>query len=1219
MKTKMKLWYLVLFSVLYLFSILHTDVNAQEKKYIQMLDENCIPIQQTVGDKFVPNEIIVHFLPGSITLPEGIDSIDVVAVKGNTEVVQLLRSVPSKKLRKVFKFFTERDTIRTLENGSKVRVQDLSQVFVITFQEKIDVPAMAKNFKAFPYVIHAQPNYIYKAEINPTDPLFSKQWGLKQSTNEDIDAPTAWEIQTGNSGIKLGIFDSGIDYVHDDLGNGFGAYLKVRGGWDWVNNDSDPLDDFFHGSHVAGIAGALTNNTNNGQNVGIAGVAGGWGYERSTGAGNKGVQLFAMKVLGSDGGGNTANIANAVVEGADPDGDGWGYGIHVLNLSLGGYIYDETFRSAVNYVARMGRVFVAAKGNDNTTYLHYPSDYDGSWVISVGATNKNGSRAQYPDYRWHYGAGSNYGNGIDVVAPGTGTLSTTPRFVTSGMEDYDVTPNYDSLSGTSMATPHVSGLAALLLTQNSSLHPEEVQGLVRASADDKGDPGYDDQYGAGRINAGRALHYLLNPWTLNQYTATGGASVGNTGPYTMEFYNTGTLPTNIYVVKRYDVRKTVNFPIAYAEPPHVWGRGPNASTGWSGANPNYETGYCKVVSSSATSAELQTYVYEVWDESGQTYYGWYPTTPGNVVFAYTVHGMPVFHYSGNIPSSTWYGYCIVDGSVTVNSGATLTINSGTIVSFTNGTSLTVNGVLNAQGTESQRITFDRSGTSGTWDRIKLNASGNSTIAYCNIYHASTGIYLYNSSYPKIHHNIISGNTSYGIDCNSSSPVLYYNTITGSTWGLNCYSYSSPYVVYIQNPPNCCPGPGHNIIKQNGTGISASYTSQPYLGQYSPDYGGYNCVHDNTGYEISAGYTLTIMAERTWWNRVPPTYPNYYWSGDFHTYQSSIDYDPVGMTNDPNNCQYQGSIHENPPIAPASVVGSPLLKVTSNENNTPSNQAFSSDDELKELLTLEMEGKLEEAIYLYIQRFNQETNSEIKKYVLARLAECYLKAGMLEGSRNLTGKDFIDFLNNDVRQKLSKTDEIYATTLEVENLFLIRNGNYDKAIANFSTIRSDFSNNKETHKNALFNLGYLYYSLLNNPVKAKEYFDELRAKYPDDEVTLNATLLTEETPDSTREKEALASSEVPNNDALLGNYPNPFNPTTAISYQLSAVSNVSLKVYDILGREVATLVDEMKEAGDYTASFDGSKLSSGIYFTRFVVKPQDGNKPFVQVKKMLLMK
>jgi hypothetical protein len=354
-----------------------------------------------------------------------------------------------------------------------------------------------------------------------------------------------------------------------------------------------------------------------------------------------------------------------MIEAADPSAGGWGYGIQVLNLSAGSTSYDELYRNAMNYVAMMGRVFVAAKGNGNTSQFHYPSDYDGSWVISVGATNRAGTRAVYPDPGWPSGTGSNYGNGIDVVAPGTMILSTMPTYSTYEINYWGFDTNYDSLSGTSMATPHVAGLATLLMSQNPNLHPQDVQGIIRASADDKGDTGYDNYYGAGRINSGRAMEYMQSPWTLSYYSTSGGTTYSVSNSFLIQLKNPGGgLATGNYLVKRYDVRKTITFPTQYSITPYVWGRGVNASVGWSAANPNYQTGYCNVLWSNATQAQLQTFVYEFFDGLGQSI-GWYPATVGNAVFAYSILGAPlsgppttpqnlnVAHSANHHPLLTW--------------------------------------------------------------------------------------------------------------------------------------------------------------------------------------------------------------------------------------------------------------------------------------------------------------------------------------------------------------------------------------------------------------------------------------------------------------------------------------------------------------------------------------------------------------------------------------
>jgi subtilisin family serine protease len=594
----------------------------------------------------------------------------------------------------VFHSFTPGDTVRTFENGRQVEVPDFSQTFVLEFPSGADVPQLVDRFAARSDVLYAEPNHKYSFDVErpkqdsakpfpiksqsssfPNDPRFGDQWSLEKSDDEDIHATAAWSEQRGNYGRKIGIMDSGIDYNNRDLGNGFGLGEKVVGGYDFHDDDSDPMDTYFHGTHVAGITGALTNNLDSGGNrEGIAGIAGGDGYDATTGSGEQGAQLFAFRV-GAGPGIDADAAAEAIVEAADPDGDDWGYGIDVLNNSWGGTQYNETVRSALNYAALFNRIFVAAKGNANSTELHYPSDYDDGWVISVGATDKSGDRATSEDPGWGSDRGSNYGNGLDLIAPGTAILSTMPTTRTSAMRnrgwptDYAGTESFSDgapISGTSFAAPHVSGTAALLLSEaddrDLSFHAEDVEGLIRASAEQTGPdntPGYDNEFGDGRLNAARALDRFSSPWSFDRATATGGSSVSSTDTYTLILYDQGAgdLASGSYIGKRYTVERSVSLPDSYSETPDVWCRGSNASTGWSAANPNYQSGYCRVTSSDYTSVQLRTYVYEIWDTNGR-YLGWYPSKPGDVTFAYSISGKsgkPPLELSLSGPTSLDYG------------------------------------------------------------------------------------------------------------------------------------------------------------------------------------------------------------------------------------------------------------------------------------------------------------------------------------------------------------------------------------------------------------------------------------------------------------------------------------------------------------------------------------------------------------------------------------
>ena len=315
-------------------------------------------------------------------------------------------------------------------------------------------------------LVFVELNYLaHAAETIPDDPHYTEQWGLPR-----IRAPEAWDLTTGDD-LTIAVIDTGVDLDHPDLvgklwtnadeipdngldddGNG---YVDDSHGWDFVNDDAEPQDDYWHGTHVAGIAAA---DSDNGQ--GVAGVS--WG-----------ARIMPLKVLNASGDGNYADVASAIVYAADN-------GARILNLSLGGEDYSAALADAVGYARQSGCLLAAAAGNDSGAVL-YPAANDG--VLAVVATTRW-------DRRWY---GSNYGPEVDVAAPGADIYSTT-------LDDA-----YLSASGTSAATPHVSGLAALVWSVQPDLTSDEVARVITETVRDLGAPGWDQFYGWGRIDAYQAV------------------------------------------------------------------------------------------------------------------------------------------------------------------------------------------------------------------------------------------------------------------------------------------------------------------------------------------------------------------------------------------------------------------------------------------------------------------------------------------------------------------------------------------------------------------------------------------------------------------------------------------------------------------------------------------------------------------------------------------
>ncbi|MEJ7599196.1 MAG: S8 family serine peptidase [Kofleriaceae bacterium] len=338
-----------------------------------------------------------------------------------------------------------------------------------------------------PTVAYAERNWVVKAIATPNDPRFGELYGMHNTgqtggtADADIDAPEAWDNSVGSSSIVVGVIDTGIDYNHEDLaanawvnpneiaGNGIdddanGVIDDVHG-FNAITNTGDPLDDHDHGSHVSGTIGAV-----GGNGIGVVGV-------------NWEVQIMGMKFLDAGGSGTTdgaiASVNYAVMM------RNAGVNLRVLSNSWGGGGFSQALADAIESANGAGMLFVAAAGNagsDNDTTPHYPSSYENANVLSVAATDDNDGLASF----------SNFGaTSVDMGAPGVDILSTTRN------------NTYQSFSGTSMATPHVAGVAALVLSANDTLTVEELKAALMTSGDTI--PALAQTVSGRRLNAANAL------------------------------------------------------------------------------------------------------------------------------------------------------------------------------------------------------------------------------------------------------------------------------------------------------------------------------------------------------------------------------------------------------------------------------------------------------------------------------------------------------------------------------------------------------------------------------------------------------------------------------------------------------------------------------------------------------------------------------------------
>jgi len=372
----------------------------------------------------------------------------------------------------------------------------------------VDLKALAQKYARQPGVSHVQPNYIYEAIGLPDDPNFpfvpstlgppddQYLWGLHTTAengaprpadvvfDSDIDAAEAWEVTTGSSDVIVAVIDTGVDYTHpdivanmwtnpaefgsngvDDDGNG---YIDDYHGFDFINGDGDPMDDHYHGTHVAGTIGAV-----GGNGVNIAGVC--WN-----------IRIMALKFLGANGRGSSADAAEAVDYAVS-------MGATISNNSWGGGSFDAALLAAINNAGNAGHLFVAAAGNNSTNtdiYQFYPSTYNVETILSVAAWGKNEQLADF----------SNYGaTSTDIAAPGVGIYS------------LQIGGGIFPLNGTSMATPHVAGVAAMLTSLLPDATPLQIKQWILDGATPHPNLAGKVLTG-GRLNAVESLRLATMPW-----------------------------------------------------------------------------------------------------------------------------------------------------------------------------------------------------------------------------------------------------------------------------------------------------------------------------------------------------------------------------------------------------------------------------------------------------------------------------------------------------------------------------------------------------------------------------------------------------------------------------------------------------------------------------------------------------------------------------------
>ena len=342
------------------------------------------------------------------------------------------------------------------KGGKILEANDKLNALLVKVPNKAE-DAFLEAMKNNPNVTFVVKNHVVtKSAIIPNDPYWGDQWNMKI-----IKAHEAWSTQLGSTDVTVAVIDTGIDDTHSDL------IGRVVQGYDFAYDDNDPMDGDGHGTHVAGTIGATTNN-----GIGVAGLAQ--------------VNILPVKVLDDNGSGSDWSVSQGIIF-AESRSD-------IINLSLGCACTENDLpltKLALASAYSKNVLIVAAAGNSASSGPHYPSD--DSNVISVSATTKDDKLASY----------SNYGNSIELSAPG-GDTKGGPYWKTYVLSTYNEN-GYAYSIGTSMASPHVAGVAALVLSQYPNLSNTELRTHLQNTADDLGSAGLDTLYGYGRVNAQTAV------------------------------------------------------------------------------------------------------------------------------------------------------------------------------------------------------------------------------------------------------------------------------------------------------------------------------------------------------------------------------------------------------------------------------------------------------------------------------------------------------------------------------------------------------------------------------------------------------------------------------------------------------------------------------------------------------------------------------------------
>jgi len=523
-------------------------------------------------------------------------------------------------------------------------------------------------------------------------------------------------------------------------------------------------------------------------------------------------------------------------------------------------------------------------------------------------------------------------------------------------------------------------------------------------------------------------------------------------------------------------------------------------------------------------------------------------------------------YRGAMSTDNSWGFpVLVDSTLTVSSGKWLTILPGTTVRVNSGHKIKVDGKLIANGSSSLPITF--TSASGTWAGIDLYCADASSMSYCTVQNASTGVRAYQTDLTLDHCTFSSNSYSAVTFENQASGTITHSIFSGNaTYAIRCLQYSNPVI-----------RPVNRIWNNYGTAVSGDGSSLPDLGSYY-NYGN-NSIKNNYPDDIWSDNVNTVYAQHNYWGSSSPE-PYVSDNVEWEPYLSS---DPTGSLGKALAGQEVAAILHEKPSA-----------------DTTGKQVFGKAYQAW------IEGDTDAAGMQFEQLAQECPSSPAGLQALSMAVRCY------DRNKDSAGGDA--YLETVIKEKSTSVVSELAMSMKIGRL--TRSAKYDEAVVAAQQLLNSATDGT-LRKYALYDLATLLYHFLNDKQNGEKYYRQLLAEYPDDPLAEVAASVLGQSVDPPIEEKLAKASTLPTEYELSQNYPNPFNPQTTIQFALPEASQVRIEVMNVLGQRIAVLSDQAMAAGFHMVRWDGrtksvEKASSGVYFCRM----QAGG--FIKTIKMMLL-